>query len=159
MGRKEQSQVTCTVSRYGPYVFWDLKGMGRYPRHDPDARANSMSCVFEIVRNHSRLYDAARHRYQTGERWFYPSSLHVDKIERMFLSALRKVLQENNIKCVIKAKGLATRGSKQAWRFSTSSYLIYAPKSGILAKLIGWDNLEQDAWRRLYRAMQRPYPY
>lgn len=154
---RERSTVTSTVDAKGGYIFWDTKGnnTGKFPRHDPDAIADDMKCIFQIDRSYTKLNNVVC--YGDNYYWGAERQQRMAEAERKFLVCLRKVLKENNIKAVIKAVGTASRGNKKAWTFYTTGYQIYA-NHGALVKLIGVNNLEEDTWKRLYKSLRRPYP-
>lgn len=151
----EMVQVSSTVSPDGRYQFFDTNSVAgnrsaKWPRKDPDAVADEMQEIFSIAYCRQKMMGIIIQNDFCPNRW--PRDGDLAKAEMMFLRMLHVVLAEKNIQPVIKAVGRARRASKKPWVFTTSQYLIYAKDSGLLLKLIGLDNIENDVWQKVIEA-------
>lgn len=153
---RERVTVSCTPDRFGRYQFWKTNKVGsKFPYRDPDAVPDNMKAIFSIEKNWIRCSEIARSIRNTRGSyisWWGCAYEEILKIENRFIRCLQTELKSRGVKGKFKVAGQAFRTSKAAWQFSSSFYLFYAD-SGALAKLVGMNNIEKDAWRRLARSL------
>ena len=153
-----QVYVTCPIDEKNDYQFYDIKGMGKFPKKDEETVQDHPRQIFAIPVDHSLYYQyASRNRtdqWPLGKTWsLYGHPLKM--LENFFLNHLRAVLDEHNFKYELKARGSASRRGKRAWEFRSVEYLVHLEGNGILLKLIGIDNVVKTVWEKVEEDYQK----
>lgn len=147
---RDYEKVSSTMDRNGDYQFYDCKMVAgnikaRWPRKDPDALADDMKQIFCIPRRLMKIRELA-HLCAPNDQYYWPTRRHMEQVETLFCQQLHVVLDGHSIDYTIKAVGTASRASKKPWQFTTNEYHIYAKENGLLVKLIGVENIENEVW-------------